>query len=71
MDWNTLFNSLGTSVPVILVLGWGWMRAEKRADDLAAKRDDDNKSWADRYAELAHSLQPSPTMPVDIEKRLN
>lgn len=54
MDWNALITSLGNSIPVIVVLGYAWMREAKRADIEADKRDHDNKSWADRYAELAH-----------------
>jgi len=73
MDWNALFTALGNSVPVIIVLGYGWMQAEKRAAAAESKRDDDNKNWADRYAELAHMLSKPANIPegIDIDKRLN
>lgn len=74
MDWNQLLNSLGTSVPVIVVLAWGWMRAEKRADASEEKRDADNKAWADRFTELAtvmHGNPPVSPMPIDLSARLS
>lgn len=73
-DWNELIKQLGTSIPVVLVLAYAWQRESRRADSEASKRDDDNKSWADRYAALAHSIYgqvPPPPKAVDIAARLS
>lgn len=73
MDWNALITSLGNSIPVIVVLGYAWMREAKRADEEARKRDADNKSWADRFTDLTKAMAgASGTLPaIDLEKRLS